>query len=260
MTKNSEKAPRKHKRRVFRRERIEPAPAGPLELDPFQVQAIDSLLAGYDVLVAAPTGTGKTLIAEKLLEQVMSTGKSAVYTSPIKALSNQKFRDFVAEYGKEKVGLITGDLSINEGAPLLVMTTEIFRNWCFANPEMLEHTTHVIFDEVHFLDDPERGTAWEESIIFAPSHMRIVGLSATVPNVREIASWIADIRERPVKVIEERSRAVPLELSWVSVEGELLNEDEAREYIKERNERRKGRWMEPELAGAAGDYEKRGRK
>jgi ATP-dependent RNA helicase HelY len=125
---------------------------------------------------------------------------------------------------------------------------------------MLDHTTHVIFDEVHFLDDPERGTAWEESIIFAPPHMRIVGLSATVPNVREIANWISDIRERPVKVIEERCRAVPLELRWISVEGDVLAEDEAREYIKEKNERRKGRWTEPDLAGAAGDYEKRGRR
>ncbi len=260
MSKSAERAPQKRKRRVFRRDRVQPLPSGPLELDPFQVEAIESLLAGYDVLVAAPTGTGKTLIAEKLLEKVISSGKGAVYTSPIKALSNQKYRDFVAQYGKEKVGLITGDLSINEGAPLLVMTTEIFRNWCFANPEMLDQTTHVIFDEVHYLDDAERGTAWEESIIFAPVHMRIVGLSATVPNVREIANWIADIRGRTVKIIEERRRAVPLKLGWISVEGDVLGEEEAHEYIKEKAERRKGRWTESDLAGAAGDYEKRGRR
>lgn len=255
MTKNIERPPRKRKKRVVRREHKLP-PAGPIELDPFQVEAINSLLAGHHVLVAAPTGTGKTLIAEKLLDKVISSGKGAVYTSPIKALSNQKYRDFCLVYGKEKVGLITGDLSINDKAPLLVMTTEIFRNWCFANPEMLDQTTHVIFDELHYLDDMERGTAWEESIIFAPPHIKIVGLSATVPNVREIATWIAEVRGRPVKVIEERRRAVPLKLAWISEEGEVLNEGEAREYIRDRIEKRRGRWEEPELDGAAGDIRK----
>jgi len=216
-----------------RRRQIPAAAPKPLQLDPFQVKAIDFLLEGYSVLVAAPTGTGKTLIAEKLLEKILGLGNSAVYTSPIKALSNQKYRDFGRLFGRDRVGLITGDFSINETAPLLVMTTEIFRNWCFNNPEMLDLTTHVIFDEMHFLDDQDRGTTWEESIIFAPPHIKILGLSATVPNVREIARWMGEIRGCTVKVIEERRRAVPLELGWIPPSGKILSEAEARAQAKE---------------------------
>lgn len=244
-----------------RRPRFRPSkfilPAGPFKLDRFQEEAIAALLEGYTVLVAAPTGTGKTLIAEKLLEHVLARGKGAVYTSPIKALSNQKFRDFRQLFGSDKVGLITGDLSINERAPLLVMTTEIFRNWCFANPEELEQTTHVIFDEMHYLDDPERGTAWEESIIFAPPHIKILGLSATVPNIHEISSWVAEVRGEEVKVIEERCRAVPLEISWIAPGGDVLNEEEAREEIAERQEIRRWRrhrWDRMTAAGWEQDH------
>lgn len=204
-----------------------------LKLDPFQKKAADFLLEGYSVLVAAPTGTGKTLIAEKLIEKILGLGNSAVYTSPIKALSNQKYRDFGRLFGRERVGLITGDFSINETAPLLVMTTEIFRNWCFNNPEMLDLTTHVIFDEMHFLDDQDRGTTWEESIIFAPPHIKVLGLSATVPNVREIARWMGEIRGCTVKVIEERRRAVPLKLGWIPPSCAILSEAEARAQVKE---------------------------
>ena len=235
MTNNKRRRPRRTKTGEMEQR-------GPLMLDPFQEEAIRELAEGKNVLVAAPTGTGKTLIAEILIERVLESGRGVVYTSPIKALSNQKYRDFSSRFGKEKVGLITGEVSVNERAPLLVMTTEIFRNWCFANPEMLDHTTHVIFDELHYLDDIERGTAWEESIIFAPYHIKVVGLSATVPNAREVASWIADVREQQVVVIEERRRAVPLELSWISPEGRVYGEEDAGEYIRQRIERRKGRW------------------
>lgn len=238
------KITRKHKRRPFRKAEVFTPPVGPIKLDPFQEEAIKYLLEGHNVLVAAPTGTGKTLIAEKLLENIFAQGRGAVYTSPIKALSNQKYRDFGDLFGKDKVGLITGDVSINEGAPLLVMTTEIFRNWCFANPEMLDGTTHVIFDEVHFLDDHDRGTAWEESIIFAPPHIRVLGLSATVPNVREIAAWMAEVRDLPVKVIIENNRAVPLKLYWITPGAEVLEEDGAREFINTLQENRRGRWQE----------------
>ncbi|MDQ0286686.1 ATP-dependent RNA helicase HelY [Desulfofundulus luciae] len=240
------------KRRPRRRRSKIVLPAAPLKLDRFQEEAIAALLDGYTVLVAAPTGTGKTLIAEKLLEHILAAGKGAVYTSPIKALSNQKYRDFGRLFGPERVGLITGDLSINEKAPLLVMTTEIFRNWCFANPGELEHTSHVIFDEMHYLDDPERGTAWEESIIFAPPHMKILGLSATVPNIQEISSWMAEVRGEVVKVIEERCRAVPLEISWIAPGGDVLDEEEAREEIAERQEIRRWRrhrWNDMMAAG-----------
>jgi len=235
----------KQKRRPRRTEAAKAEQRAPFRLDPFQEEAFKEIEEGHNVLVAAPTGTGKTLIAEMLIKKVLATGQGVVYTSPIKALSNQKYRDFSGELGKEKVGLITGDVSVNERAPLLVMTTEIFRNWCFANPEMLDHTTHVIFDELHYLDDIERGTAWEESIIFAPTHMRIVGLSATVPNSRELASWIADVRDQAVKVIEERRRAVPLELHWISPEGGVHDGESAREHIKQLGERRRGRWPSP---------------
>lgn len=244
MSVSKDKLTLKAKRRPKRSDTGRKAPIGPFRLDPFQEKAVEFLVEGNNVLVAAPTGTGKTLIAEMLIERVLSDGRGSVYTSPIKALSNQKYRDFAGRFGKERVGLITGDVSVNERALLLVMTTEIFRNWCFANPEMLDGMTHVIFDELHYLDDRERGTAWEESIIFAPPHIRIVGLSATVPNVRELASWIADVRGQPVKVIEERRRAVPLELSWISPEGDLMGEEEAREHIARRLERRRGRWAD----------------
>jgi len=213
----------------------------PFRLDPFQEKAIAALQAGNSVLVAAPTGTGKTLIAEKLLEKVLAESKGAVYTSPLKALSNQKYRDFCRLFGREKVGLITGDLSINETAPILVMTTEIFRNWCFANPEMLANTSHVIFDEMHYLDDLERGTTWEESIIFAPGHIKILGLSATVPNIREIAVWMGEIRGSPIKVIEEKRRAVPLKINWLSPGGDILDEAEARAEVEKRKTARRMR-------------------
>ncbi|MFZ5646277.1 MAG: DEAD/DEAH box helicase [Bacillota bacterium] len=234
----------KTKRRLRRKPAVREVPLEPFKLDPFQEEAVRQLAEGHNVLVAAPTGTGKTLIAEMLIERVLADERGIVYTSPIKALSNQKYRDFAQQFGKEKVGLITGDVSVNERAPLLVMTTEIFRNWCFANPEMLDDTSHVIFDELHYLDDMERGTAWEESIIFAPPHVKVVGLSATVPNVRELASWIADVRNQQVKVIEERCRAVPLELGWISPEGRVCDEEDAREYIRQRLERRKSRWSD----------------
>lgn len=217
------------------------SPVREIKLDSFQENAINYLENGDNVLVAAPTGTGKTLIAERIIEKVLAVGKGIVYTSPIKALSNQKYRDFSVLFGKDKVGLITGDVSLNERALLLVMTTEIFRNWCFANPEMMDNISHVIFDELHFLDDRERGTAWEESIIFAPVHIKILGLSATVPNIKELASWISEVRQQPVEVIIEKSRAVPLELNWITPEGDVLNESEAEDFITQFSEKRKVR-------------------
>jgi len=204
----------------------------PLTLDAYQQKSIAALLEGHSVLVAAPTGTGKTLIAERLAEHILAKGQEVVYTSPIKALSNQKYRDFVHQYGYERVGLITGDFSINDRAQLLVMTTEIFRNWCFSNPDWLDNVSHVIFDEVHYLDDVERGTAWEESIIFAPPHIRILGLSATVPNIYEIARWIEHVRGSKVQVVVEDSRAVPLIINWLTPDYEVLDEDEARAEIR----------------------------
>ncbi|MGH7161931.1 MAG: DEAD/DEAH box helicase, partial [Planctomycetota bacterium] len=132
-----------------------------------------------------------------------------VYTAPIKALSNQKFRDFREEHGDD-VGIMTGDVTIHPEAPLLIMTTEVFRNTIFESPERLEHVTFVVFDEVHYLDDPERGTVWEESLLYAPLHIRVLALSATIPNVEQLASWIRKTRRCEMDVVVESERPVPL--------------------------------------------------
>ena len=146
-------------------------------LNDFQVEAAAAIEAGKNVLLAAPTGSGKTLVAEYAIDRAVRTGRRAIYTSPIKALSNQKFRDFKGE--GLPVGLMTGDLTLDPDAPVVIMTTEIFRNAVFEDPARFHDTDFAIFDEVHFVDDLERGTVWEESLIFAPPHVRFVGLSAT---------------------------------------------------------------------------------
>ncbi|MDR3013607.1 MAG: DEAD/DEAH box helicase [Chitinispirillales bacterium] len=182
-----------------------------LKLDPFQIQAVEAVNRGESVIVAAPTGCGKTVIAEYAVEESVKQGKRAIYTAPIKALSNQKFRDFRKRFGDEAVGIQTGDVTINQDAQLLIMTTEIFRNLILENSGRLNDIYYVIFDEIHYLDDPERGTVWEESIILAPPEIRFMCLSATVPNIRELASWMGAVRETKFTVIEETHRPVPLE-------------------------------------------------
>jgi superfamily II RNA helicase len=181
-----------------------------LELDPFQVAAVEAIDKGESLIVAAPTGCGKTLIAEYAVEESVKQGKRAVYTAPIKALSNQKYRDFRKRFGDESVGIQTGDVTINQDAQLLIMTTEIFRNLILENSGRLDDIYYVIFDEIHYLDDPERGTVWEESIILAPQGIRFMCLSATVPNIGELAAWMGAVRNTTFKVIEETHRPVPL--------------------------------------------------
>lgn len=198
----------KFKKKPVRRNQ-EPLPAKELVLDDFQIEAAEALQAGLSVIVSAPTGNGKTLVAEMLARNVIDSGQGMIYTSPLKALSNQKYRDFKKLFGDERVGLVTGDVSINSGAPMLIMTTEIFRNWCLSEPAQLEKISYVVFDEIHYLDDAERGTTWEESILFAPSHIKILGLSATVPNADEMADWISSVRGGNVVVIMEKKRRVP---------------------------------------------------
>lgn len=215
-----------------RKENI-PAQQEKLTLDDFQIEAADALREGLSVLVSAPTGNGKTLVAEMLAKDVMSQGLGMIYTSPLKALSNQKYRDFRELFGHESVGLVTGDISINPGAPMLIMTTEIFRNWCLSEPEQLEKTSYVVFDEIHFLDDVERGTTWEESILFAPPNVKILGLSATVPNVDEMADWISSVRGGNVVVILEKRRIVPLAIRWLLPSGRIVSEREARGEISD---------------------------
>ncbi|HEX2173644.1 MAG TPA: DEAD/DEAH box helicase, partial [Dehalococcoidia bacterium] len=189
----------------------------PFPLDTFQIEAITALSAGRSVLVAAPTGTGKTVVAEFAVRQALERGQRAFYTTPIKALSNQKFRDFKATFGEDRVGLMTGDLVENPDAPVVVMTTEILRNRLVSDPEGLERSGAglrdvdcVIFDEVHYLADPERGTAWEEAILLAPKSIQFVCLSATVSNADQIAQWLR-ATDRAVDLIFHAERAVPLE-------------------------------------------------
>jgi len=224
------------KKKPVRREELPQAEPRQLVLDSFQIEAVNALRAGYSVLLSAPTGNGKTLVAEILARDLMEAGSGMVYTSPLKALSNQKYRDFKEIFGTDAVGLVTGDISINPDAKLLIMTTEIFRNWCLSEPEQLTKTSFVVFDEIHYLDDAERGTTWEESILFAPAHIKILGLSATVPNIVEIADWISSVRGGKVIVIEERKRCVPLEIHWVTPDGRIVEESEARREVDDLTE------------------------
>ncbi len=179
--------------------------------DPFQKRAIEFIEADESVLVSAPTGAGKTMIAEAAIQQALLRGRHVIYTAPVKALSNQKYRDFRELYGDERVGILTGDVSINADAPILIMTTEIYRNCLFEMSARIQKTSWVIFDEIHYLDDPERGTVWEEALLFTPPEIQILALSATVPNVQVLASWMEHVRKKPVRVIEEEHRPVPLE-------------------------------------------------
>lgn len=178
-------------------------------LNDFQVEAVRAIEAGKNVLVSAPTGAGKTLVAEFAIDRALRLGRRVIYTAPIKALSNQKFRDFQQE-GLD-VGLSTGDLTLAPGAPIVIMTTEIFRNAIFEDPHRFDDVEHVIFDEIHFLDDPERGTVWEESIIFAPPHVRFVGLSATISNLGQFGKWLSEVRPQELSVVRHEKRPVPLD-------------------------------------------------
>ena len=181
-----------------------------LELDQFQEEAIAAINDDHSVIVTAPTGAGKTVIAEYAVEKCLQTNKRVIYTAPIKALSNQKYRDFQSEYG-DKIGIVTGDVVLNPYAQVLLMTTEIFRNTIFDDIERLQDVSYVIFDEIHYINDIERGTVWEESIIFAPQHIKFVSLSATIPNINSFAEWMQSVREIDIKVVEELERPVPLE-------------------------------------------------
>jgi ATP-dependent RNA helicase HelY len=189
----------------------------PYPLDRFQLDALDILDKGESVLVSAPTGSGKTVVAEYAVHLALNEGAKAFYTTPIKALSNQKYGDLRRKYGAERVGLLTGDNSINGQAPIVVMTTEVLRNMIHAEPSRLADLRYVVLDEVHFLQDPYRGGVWEEVILGAPPNTTLVCLSATVANADQLAAWISDVRGATGVVIEKHR---PVELKDLFVVGD----------------------------------------
>ena len=177
--------------------------------DRFQQEAIDCINQSFSVIVSAPTGAGKTAIAEHIIETCLERDLKLIYTAPIKALSNQKFRDFQGQYG-DNIGILTGDVSLNPDASILIMTTEIFRNKVLDESESLKKYSWIIFDEIHYIDNEERGSVWEESLMFLPKHMNILGLSATIPNIKQLSDWIESIHSKPIKIVIEDKRPVPL--------------------------------------------------
>jgi ATP-dependent RNA helicase HelY len=179
------------------------------ELDDFQADACAALAAGHGVLVAAPTGAGKTVVGEFAVHLALTRGGKAFYTTPIKALSNQKYHDLVRRHGADQVGLLTGDTAVNSDAPVVVMTTEVLRNMLYSGSSALEGLAYVVMDEVHYLADRFRGPVWEEVIIHLPDHVQLVSLSATVSNAEEFGDWLATVRGDTTVVVSER-RPVPL--------------------------------------------------
>jgi ATP-dependent RNA helicase HelY len=190
----------------------------PFPLDSFQLEAIEHLAQGQSVLVAAPTGTGKTLVAEYAIWLARQRGQRVIYTTPLKALSNQKYRDLRELYGSDVVGLVTGDIVEHSRASVVIMTTEVYRNMLLeggaestaGSGDALADVACVIFDELHYLSDIGRGPVWEEAIICSPLHVQLVGLSATVSNAEDLASWISRVH-RPISLVVHEQRAVPLE-------------------------------------------------
>src|SRR5215469_8815807 len=177
--------------------------------DDFQVAACGVLSAGDGVLVAAPTGSGKTVVGEYAVHLALSQGRKCFYTTPIKALSNQKYGDLCRRYGAASVGLLTGDNSVNGEAPVVVMTTEVLRNMLYAGSATLRDLGYVVLDEVHYLADRARGAVWEEVIIHLAESVRVVALSATVSNAEEFGEWLAQVRGGTEVIVDEH-RPVPL--------------------------------------------------
>lgn len=186
----------------------------PFELDDFQKEACEIIDNGESVVVCAPTGAGKTVIAQHAINNALKQGCRIFYTTPLKALSNQKFYDFCEQYGADKVGLLTGDTSINRGAQIVIMTTEVFRNMLYgtnfgAVADNLKDVRYVVLDEVHYMNDEQRGTVWEESIIYCPTNIQIIALSATVANCDELTNWINTVHSQ-TKLVNTDFRPVPL--------------------------------------------------
>ena len=229
----------------------EPKPA-PIVPDPFQLEAL-SLLETVDVLVTAPTGSGKTWIAREEIRRLLAQGKRAWYTTPLKALSNAKYQEFKDEFGQENVGILTGDRKENTDAPLIVGTTEIYRNQLFDSLRSGEDikTDLVVLDEAHYLADEERGHVWEEAIILSPPRVRLLLLSATIGNAKEFSSWIEEVRNVPCAVVTRPgARPVPLRAAFLYPDGRLvpLLADNNKlnpeiELLGQREERQQSTWV-----------------
>ncbi|MBQ7529769.1 DEAD/DEAH box helicase, partial [bacterium] len=190
----------------------------PFTLDRFQLEAINAIDRNENVVVTAPTGSGKTVIAEYAIHRALTHGKRAFYTTPLKALSNQKFLDLRERYGEEKVGLLTGDISVNRNAFIVVMTTEVYRNILYGTVlgdvrSNLEFVESVIVDECHYMNDPDRGTVWEELVIYSPKNIQLISLSATVANAQDLCDWITKVHG-PTTLIESSYRPVPLFINY----------------------------------------------
>ena len=202
----------------------------PFELDPFQLDSCQAIQEGHGVLVAAPTSAGKTIVGQFAAYLALSQQSRCFYTTPIKALSNQKYREFVEIFGAEHVGLLTGDNSINGDAPVVVMTTEVLRNMLYEGRSGIAQLSHVVLDEVHYLADRSRGAVWEEVIIHLPSHVDVVALSATVSNAEEFGDWLRTVRG-DIEVIVEEHRPTPLE-QHVVVKGKMYDLFSDRKLMK----------------------------
>ena len=190
----------------------------PFKLDPFQLEAIESIDAGKSVIVTAPTGSGKTVVAEFAVRRALERGRRCFYTTPLKALSNQKFGDLRKMYGEDQVGLLTGDISVNRNAAIVVMTTEVYRNMLYGTilgdvRTNLDLVESVIIDECHYMNDPDRGTVWEELVIYSPKNIQFVALSATVANAQELTDWFEKVHG-PTSLVQTDHRSVPLEFHY----------------------------------------------
>ena len=231
-------------------------------LDKFQEDAIKAINNNESVVVSAPTGSGKTLIADYIIEKDLKKGIRVIYTAPIKALSNQKYKEFSKLFGEENIGLLTGDIVINSRAPILIMTTEVYRNMSLVDDITLEDVSYVIFDEVHYINDYERGYVWEESVIFSKDHVRFICLSATIPNADQFASWISTIKKHKVAVNHHTKRNVPLNKQFYDSELGICTLEDIKEvydiphYDSFRNKRKRPKVIPPnhiELVKDLGD-------